>query len=95
VGFALAKPTFPLKESASAISFCPFFSVVRLSVFALCLCPFSRLYLPWYPSFLSEMDCLSVKGVPNYMYLWQRIFLVFQSEAQFTTQRNILDQVSL
>ena len=50
------------KESASVISSCPFFSVVRLSVFALCLYPFFRLYLPWYSSFLSKIVRLSLMG---------------------------------
>ena len=62
VDLALAKPTISIEERSSAISSCPFFSVVRLSVFALCLYPFFRLYLPWYPSFLCEMDVLSVDG---------------------------------
>jgi hypothetical protein len=69
VGFAWAKPTTSIEESVAAISFCPFFSVGRLSVFALCLYPFSRLYLPWYSSFLSEIDFLFVNCVPNYMDL--------------------------
>jgi len=69
VGFAWAKPTTSIEESASAISFFPFFSVGWLSAFEPCLCPFFRLCLPWYHPFLSRIDCYSVDDGPRYLNL--------------------------
>jgi hypothetical protein len=64
VGFALARPTTSAEENAAAISYpFSFWPVGWLSVFELCLCPFSRLYLPRCSSFLDKINCRVVMGV--------------------------------
>jgi len=81
VGFAWAKPTLPIEDRTLAISSCPFSSVARLFAFELCLYPFSRLYLPWYPSLLFEMDVLPVDGSLSYIDPVIEFFFVLRDGA--------------
>jgi len=84
VGFAQAKPTTSLEESALTISSCPFFSVGRLFVFELSLYLFSRLCLPLCSSFLSEMDVLFVDGLLSHVDPFTNFSLYLEAATKFT-----------
>jgi hypothetical protein len=87
VGFVYAKPTISIKERDSVIFFCLFWPVGWLFVFELYLYLFSRLCLPWYPSFLREIDYLFVKGSLNNTSFVTVCFLGPRSVCQSTMIR--------